>query len=197
MDVTKLSYEKMVEDALRGVLRQALKITEAQGLPGSHHFYITFDTTHPGVKMADTLRTQHPNEMTIVLQHQFADLKVSQDLFEITLSFNGVNQRLVVPFSAVTAFADPHAKFGLQFHVEFEERTAADEELDMEDDDAGDPDSRDDDRAPVDDAVPLDSAKVTRQVKNRKPQLRTVTPDGEEPADTASKVVTLDAFRKK
>src|SRR5687768_4477919 len=85
MDVTKLSYEKMVEDALRGVLRQALKITEAQGLPGSHHFYITFDTTHPGVKIADTLKAQHPTEMTIVLQHQFWDLKVAQDTFEITL----------------------------------------------------------------------------------------------------------------
>jgi len=195
MDVTKLSYEKMVEDALRGVLRQALKITEAQGLPGSHHFYITFDTTHPGVKMADTLKAQHPNEMTIVLQHQFWDLKVDQDLFEITLSFNGVNQRLVVPFAAVTAFADPHAKFGLQFHVEFEERTAADEELDM-DDDAGDPSSHDD-REAVEEIVPLDSAKVTRQVKNRKPQLRTVAAADDDSAEGASKVVTLDAFRKK
>src|SRR6266850_4462029 len=90
MNVTKLSYEKMVEDALRGVLRQALQITAAQGLPGSHHFYITFDTTHPGVKIADTLKTQHPSEMTIVLQHQFWDLKVAQDQFEITLSFSGV-----------------------------------------------------------------------------------------------------------
>ena len=196
MDVTKLSYEKMVEDALRGVLRQALKITEAQGLPGSHHFYITFDTTHPGVKMADTLKAQHPNEMTIVLQHQFWDLKVNQDLFEITLSFNGVNQRLIVPFAAVTAFADPHAKFGLQFHVEFEERTAADEELDM-DDDAGDPSPHNERAAPAEDTVPLDSAKVTRQVKNRKPQLRTVTSEGDDAPEGASKVVTLDAFRKK
>ncbi len=197
MDVTKLSYEKMVEDALRGVLRQALKITEAQGLPGSHHFYITFDTTHPGVKIADTLKTQHPNEMTIVLQHQFWDLKVSQESFEISLSFSGVTQRLFIPFAAVTAFADPHAKFGLQFHVEFEERTAADEELDMEDDDAGDPPLHDDDE-PREDAVPLDSAKVTRQAKGSRkvPQLRPVasTP---ETAEGASKVVTLDAFRKK
>jgi hypothetical protein len=193
MDVTKLSYEKMVEDALRGVLRQALKITEAQGLPGSHHFYITFDTTHPGVKMADTLKAQHPNEMTIVLQHQFWDLKVAQDGFEITLSFSGVSQRMVIPFAAVTAFADPHAKFGLQFHVEFEERTAADEELDM-DDDAGDPSSTPD---PEDDSVPLDSAKVTRQIKGRKPQLRPVATAADTPADGGSKVVTLDAFRKK
>ena len=186
MNVTKLSYEKMVEDALRGVLRQALQITAAQGLPGSHHFYITFDTTHPGVKIADTLKAQHPNEMTIVLQHQFWDLKVGQEQFEITLSFSGISQRLVIPFAAVTAFADPHAKFGLQFHVEFDERTAADEELDMEDD-------QDD----AEEGVPLDSAKVSRQMKGRKaPQLRTV-PDDEGSADEGGKVVTLDAFRKK
>jgi len=193
MSVTKLSYEKMVEDALRGVLRQALQITAAQGLPGSHHFYITFDTTHPGVKIADTLKTQHPNEMTIVLQHQFWDLKVTQELFEITLSFSGVSQRLLIPFAAVTAFADPHAKFGLQFHVEFEERTAADEELDMEDDDA-----QDDQHSDNSDSVPVDSAKVGRQIKGqgRKPSpLRAVS--SPEDADDSSKVVTLDKFRKK
>jgi hypothetical protein len=201
MTVTKLSYEKMVEDALRGVLRQALQITAAQGLPGSHHFYITFDTTHPGVKIADTLKAQHPSEMTIVLQHQFWDLKVSQELFEITLSFSGVSQRLIVPFAAVTAFADPHAKFGLQFHVEFEERTAADEELDMEDDE------EETERPRSGDSVPLDSAKVSRQLKGRKaPQLRSVDdtrPDAPHGASEGSeggdsgKVVTLDAFRKK
>lgn len=197
MTVTKLSYEKMVEDALRGVLRQALQITAAQGLPGSHHFYITFDTTHPDVKIADTLRAQHPNEMTIVLQHQFWDLKVQQDLFEITLSFSGVSQRLIIPFAAVTAFADPHAKFGLQFHVEFEERTAADEELDMEDDEEEDEEDVIEEHQPV----PLDSAKVTQQMKGRKaPQLRPVASatDGNSTSEGGSdKVVTLDAFRKK
>jgi hypothetical protein len=191
MSVTKLSYEKMVEDALRGVLRQALQITAAQGLPGSHHFYITFDTTHPDVKIADTLHTQHPTEMTIVLQHQFWDLKVQQDLFEITLSFSGVSQKLIVPFAAVTAFADPHAKFGLQFHVEFEERTAADEELDMEDEDT--------DETEEQQPVPLDSAKVSQQMKGRKPpQLRPVASATDGSGEGGSdKVVTLDAFRKK
>jgi hypothetical protein len=190
MSVTKLSYEKMVEDALRGVLRQALQITAAQGLPGSHHFYITFDTTHPGVKIADTLKAQHPSEMTIVLQHQFWDLKVGQEQFEITLSFSGVSQRLLIPFAAVTAFADPHAKFGLQFHVEFEERTAADEELDMDDDE---------DTPEETPSMPLDSAKVSRQMKGRKaPQLRAVAdPEGEDKAGGTGKIVTLDAFRKK
>src|ERR1700750_2510729 len=156
MEITQLSYERMVEDALRGVLRQALKITEKQGLPGQHHFYITFDTTAPGVQIAPSLKALHPKEMTIVLQHQFWDLQVLDEHFEITLSFNGVSQRLFIPFAAVTAFADPHAKFGLQFHVEFEERTGADEDADAEDD-ASDP--------PLDDAMPVDSAKVAKRMK--------------------------------
>lgn len=195
MEVTSLSYERMVEDALRGVLRQALKITEAQGLPGPHHFYITFDTTHPGLKIAPSLKALHPNEMTIVLQHQFWDLVVGDERFEITLSFSGVSQRLSVPFSAVTAFADPHAKFGLQFHVEFEERS------EDEDDDAGDPPL--DDEAPADTGQ-LDSIQVTQQLKNARkggaarPPLKTVKAGNEaEDAGAASKIVTLDAFRKK
>lgn len=184
----------MVEDALRGVLRQALKITEAQGLPGAHHFYITFDTTHPGLKIAPSLKALHPNEMTIVLQHQFWDLNVGDDRFEITLSFSGVSQRLSIPFAAVTAFADPHAKFGLQFHVEFEEH------VEDEDDDAGDPPL--DDEASGDTAQ-VDSIQVTQQFKNarktgaNRPPLKTVQPEGETGDDTANKVVTLDAFRKK
>jgi len=141
------------------------------------------------VKIADTLRAQHPNEMTIVLQHQFWDLKVQQDLFEITLSFSGISQRLIIPFAAVTAFADPHAKFGLQFHVEFEERTAADEELDMEDQEETEEEQQ---------PVPLDSAKVSQQMKGRKaPQLRPVASASDDTPPGSDKVVTLDAFRKK
>ena len=190
MEITSLSYERMVEDALRGVLRQALEITQSQGLPGAHHFYITFDTTHPGVDIAASLHALHPSEMTIVLQHQFWDLKVLEEHFEITLSFSGVSQRLSIPFAAVTAFADPHAKFGLQFHVEFEEQTDSEDE---DDDDAGDP--------PVDDALAIDSAKVTQRLKTAR-----VTPAAQSaPAAKKSavadegpgKVVTLDAFRKK
>lgn len=184
----------MVEDALRGVLRQALKITEAQGLPGAHHFYVTFDTTHPGLRIAPSLKALHPNEMTIVLQHQFWDLVVGEDRFEITLSFSGVSQRLSIPFAAVTAFADPHAKFGLQFHVEFEERS------EEEDDDAGDPPL--DDEAPAETAH-MDSIQVTQQLKNARkaggsrPPLKTVKSEGEPAEPPAGKVVTLDAFRKK
>jgi len=190
MDITSLSYERMVEDALRGVLREALKITAAQGLPGQHHFYVTFDTTAPGVDIAASLRALHPNEMTIVLQHQFWDLQVSDDYFEITLSFNGVSQRLHIPFAAVTAFADPHAKFGLQFHVEFEERTGADEDADAENDDTDEP--------PMNDALPVDSANVSQRLKNTRKAPATPPLAAEDGDDSGSaKVVTLDAFRKK
>ena len=193
MDITTLSYERMVEDALRGVLRESLKITAAQGLPGAHHFYVTFDTTAPDVQISASLKALHPNEMTIVLQHQFWDLQVLDEHFEITLSFNGVSQRLSIPFAAVTAFADPHAKFGLQFHVEFEERTGADEDADAENDDAGDP--------PTNDVLPVDSSKVSQRFKGGRkspPQgttLAAVKSTSDE--DETGKVVTLDAFRKK
>jgi len=194
MDITTLSYERMVEDALRGVLRQALHITQAQGLPGQHHFYITFETTHPGVDIAASLKAMHPNEMTIVLQHQFWDLKVFEDYFEITLSFSGVQQRLVIPFAAVTAFADPHAKFGLQFHVEFEEQTDEDGEETDEDDDAGDPSA--DDAVP-NGGMPVDSAQVSKRLKTSRKTggLAVVKPAGQDGGE--DNVVTLDAFRKK
>ena len=110
-----LRYDKMVETALRGVVREALARTAASGLPGTHHFYITFKTRWPGVKIADALVQQYPEEMTIVLEHQFWDLDVEEDRFAVTLSFQGRTERLNVPFEAVTSFTDPSVKFGLQF----------------------------------------------------------------------------------
>jgi len=121
MSQGSLRYDKMVENALRGVLREALTLTVKQGLPGAHHFYITFRTRHPGVVIPDHVRARYPEEMTIVLQHQFWGLDVTDSYFEVTLSFNRVNERLHVPFAAVTAFADPSAKFGLQFQVDITE----------------------------------------------------------------------------
>jgi len=107
----------MVEDALRGVLREALTVC-LNGMPGDHHFYITFRTRHPDVDIADYIRARYPDEMTIVLQHQFWGLEVTPEWFEVTLSFNRINERLHIPFSAVTAFADPSVKFGLQFQAD-------------------------------------------------------------------------------
>ncbi|MFD2232228.1 SspB family protein [Phaeospirillum tilakii] len=110
-----LRYDKMVEEALRSVVRESLSFAAENGLPGDHHFYITFRTHLPGVAVPDYARARHPEEMTIVLQHQFWDLTVDHERFAVTLSFSGKSERLEIPFSAVTGFADPSAKFGLQF----------------------------------------------------------------------------------
>lgn len=110
-----LSYERLVEDALRGVMRRALEIVAEQGLPGDHHFHITFRTDSPGVEMPKALRLQYPEEMTIVLQHMFWDLLVGGESFSVALSFNTIRQALVVPFDAVTIFQDRSVGFVLQF----------------------------------------------------------------------------------
>lgn len=112
-----LQYDKMVEAALRDLVRQALEHAARSGLPGNHHFYITFKTGAAGVKLPHRLRVQHPDEMTIVLQHQFWGLEVGPEHFEVTLSFNNVSERLTIPFAALTAFADPSVNFGLQLRA--------------------------------------------------------------------------------
>ena len=110
-----LRYDKMVETALRGVVRESLARAAASGLPGTHHFYITFKTRLPEVKLSDALLQQYPEEMTIVLEHQFWDLEVEEARFAVTLSFQGRPERISIPFEAITAFTDPSVKFGLQF----------------------------------------------------------------------------------
>ena len=110
-----LRYHEMVERAMRGVVREALTEIAENGLPGEHHFYITFRTTAPGVEVSERVRAQNPDEMTIVLQHQFWGLEVADDAFGVTLSFGGVSERLHVPLDAVVGFVDPSVTFGLQF----------------------------------------------------------------------------------
>ena len=105
----------MVEDALRGVVRRALENTIEHGLPGDHHFYITFRTDVSGVVLPDFLRERYPEEMTIILQHQFWDLKVGVFEFGVSLSFDNQVAEMTVPFESLTAFVDPSVKFGLQF----------------------------------------------------------------------------------
>ena len=107
----------MVEAALRGVVREALARTAANGLPGAHHIYITFRTRFQGLSLPDYLATQYPEEMTVVLEHQFWDLEVTEERFSVTLSFQNRPERLTIPFDAITAFADPAVKFGLQFQA--------------------------------------------------------------------------------
>lgn len=116
-----IDFPGLIDHAMREVVRQALVIAEKEGLPGDHHFFLSFKTDFPGVQISDALIARHPQEMTIVLQHQFWDLKVEDDFFTVTLSFNNVPEKLVVPFIALTAFADPSVKFGLQFHAFIDE----------------------------------------------------------------------------
>ena len=115
MDKDSLQYDKMVEAALRGVIRQALAQAAEVGLTGNHHFFLTFKTGHPGVRIPAYLESEFPDEMTIVLQHHFWGLEAGAEAFEVTLSFNDVQERLTVPYAALTAFVDPSVKFGLQF----------------------------------------------------------------------------------
>lgn len=110
-------YDVKVQDALRGVVRQVLTEVAEEGLPGEHHFFVSFSTTAPGVRISDRFREQYAEEMTIVLQHQFWGLKINDDDFEVELSFDNISEKLVIPFVAITGFMDPSTQFGLQFDV--------------------------------------------------------------------------------
>jgi uncharacterized protein len=109
----RLDYETFVAEALRGVVRRSLRLVVRRGLPGQHHFYISVRSNAPGVRLPDRLRAQFPDQITLVLQHQFADLNVDEQGFAVTLSFGGKLERIAVPFTAVTAFVDPSVDFGL------------------------------------------------------------------------------------
>jgi hypothetical protein len=127
----QIRYDILVQDALRSMVRGVLgDVARAKALPGEHHFFITFDTTAEGVRMSSRLRAQYPQEMTVVLQHQFWDMKVTDDAFEVGLSFGGVPEKLTVPFVAIRTFADPSVQFTLQFETlvetaDFDEEAAA------------------------------------------------------------------------
>jgi uncharacterized protein len=168
-----IRYDLLAQAALRGVVRTVLADTAGKGLPGDHHFKITFNTTAPGVKLSDRMRAQYPQTMTVVLQHQFWDLAVNDDAFEVGLSFGGVPERVVVPFEAVTAFFDPSVQFGLQF--ETIEAAAADNAP-----------AKEPDKEP---AVPA----VSKAGPTAEPEPEP-TPDHE---PGGAEVVRLDRFRKK
>ncbi len=178
-----LRYDALVEDALRDVLRRALSYVAERGLPGDHHFYITFRTGHPGVDIPEHLRVRFPNEMTIVLQHQFWGLDVGADAVGVTLTFSDVPERLTIPFAAVTAFADPSVQFGLQFDSSEE---------------GGEP-------MPVMSVMPtsetlpagLPGSGPPRPTKDAAPEAEPTLPPRPDEAQGDAKVVTLDAFRKK
>ncbi len=112
-----IDYEALAQDAMRGVVRTILSRIVRSGLPGDHHFYISFDTLAAGTSISKRLKEKYPEEMTIVLQHRFWDLAVSEERFEVKLTFDGIPERLVVPFSAIKVFFDPSVRYGLQFEA--------------------------------------------------------------------------------
>ncbi len=183
----ELRYDRMVEDALRSVVRRSLIYVSEKGLPGNHHFYITFRTDHAGVDIPKALKDRYPGEMTIVLQHQFWGLEISEREFAVTLSFADVPHRLVVPFASVTAFADPSVRFGLQFDVESLESGKM-------------PAGAEDPAAVLEGARP-DLAATPRddrkEDQDQGAEAAAKQADKDEPDGGAEKIVTLDAFRKK
>lgn len=118
MNEFEINYDKLVEKSLKNVVIEALRIAADEGLPGEHHYYISFKTNHPVARISAQLLNQYPEDMTIVLQHQFANLMLGDTYFEVDLSFSGIPQTLRIPYDAITYFADPHAKFALSFSYE-------------------------------------------------------------------------------
>lgn len=192
-----LRYDLMVQDALKGVVRRILSDAARDGLPGDHHFYVTFRTGAPGVRLSQRLREKHPDEMTIVLQHQFWDLSVSEHAFEVGLSFSGVPERLLVPFDSVTTFYDPSVQFGLKF--ETQDTAAAPETADSPETAPAAP------TALPTKVVPAGLPAAKGKAAERKPEA--AKPGASEaetaPAETkrdeggSAQVVSLDSFRKK
>src|SRR5262245_27021834 len=117
MTVDHIRYDILTQDALRGVVRTVLEDAARNCLPSEHHFYIAFDTRADGLKLSQRMRAQYPEEMTVVLQHQFWDLVVTDEQFEVGLSFGGVPERVVVPFASIKSFVDPSVQFGVQFET--------------------------------------------------------------------------------
>jgi hypothetical protein len=187
MPVDYIRYDLLTQEALRGVVRTVLTDAAKNGLPGEHHFYVTFETRAEGVNISSRLLAQHDTEMTIVLQHQFWDLKVHEDGFEVGLSFNGVPEKLVVPYAAIKGFFDPSVQFGLQFETIPEGATQQ----------PTGPKIVDPARtaAPTTDAPPAvtDEAAKPAAVADKD----TAGEDGPDKPDGGAEVVRLDRFRKK
>ena len=195
MSADQLRYDLLAQDALRGMIRGVLADVARKGLPGDHHFYITFDTRAEGVRLSPRLLDQYPKQMTIVLQHQFWDLKVSDAAFEVGLSFNGVGERLLVPFKAIMAFVDPSVQFALQFEtIEDGEPAAADAST------AG-TQGRSPAKAPNGagvSAIPVTAGKPAAKPRPATEAAPPSPPPDDDPDNAGgAQVVRLDRFRKK
>ncbi|MCA3556096.1 ClpXP protease specificity-enhancing factor SspB [Aestuariivirga sp.] len=168
-----MRYDLLAQNALKGVVREALRIAETQGLPGEHHFYIAFNTRAPGVELSEKIAARYPREMTIVLQHQYWNLKVHDDRFEVEVSFDNVPEHLVIPFDAVKGFLDPAVQFGLQFETQAAPRPREVEQP----------------KPAAAKAEPQPAPAI--QSADGKPEKKGAA------QDEAAKVVSLDQFRKK
>ncbi|ADZ69797.1 SspB family protein [Polymorphum gilvum] len=196
-----LRYDILVQDALRGAVKKILAEVARTGLPGDHHFYIAFDTTAPGVRISSRIRERYPSEMTIVLQHQFWDLAIGEHAFEVGLSFGGVPEKLLIPFSAIKGFFDPSVQFALEFEPgktaeELPEDLleAVGELADVEASAARDL-VRDADKAPAANKTPRKSKRDAAPTKADVAKgEKEATPKASE---AGGEVVSLDAFRKK
>lgn len=165
-----IDYLGFIDEAMRGVVKRGLKQVAKSGLPGNHHFYISFATDYPGVQMSSALKERYPKEITIVIQYQYWDLDVQDTYFSVMLSFNNIPEKLVIPYRALTAFADPSIKFGLQFHHQPTEGVT---DVALED-------------------IPEGEFLVDASFETPSPEA-----GGEEPANGSAEVISLDAFRKK
>ncbi|HXW72769.1 MAG TPA: ClpXP protease specificity-enhancing factor SspB [Methylocella sp.] len=188
MPVDLIRYDLVVQEALRGVIRQVLSDVARSGLPGEHHFSITFRTHARGVRLSSEMRSRYPDEMTIILQHQFWDLSVSQPAFQVGLSFRNVPEVVVVPFEAITRFYDPSVGFELRFILEDGVSVAENGNGQSE---AGGGDM----------PRPLPRAAAATTAQPETPQggeaEGVVTPNQLTDAEAPTKVISIDAFRKK
>lgn len=189
-------YDVLVQNALRGVVRDVLRDVESNGLPGEHHFYIGFKTTAPGVKISNRLLDKYPEEMTIVLQHQFWDLQVREKEFQIQLSFDNVPEKIQIPFVALTGFMDPTTQFGLQFDASAISSMLEDSDKETDAPSLVPAVKAQDDEPINSDEEALDAAEKVRD--NAKPD--DAADDDDETGDAeqvTGEVVQLDAFRQK
>lgn len=186
-----LRYDILIQDALRGAVKKILAEVGRTGLPGDHHFYIAFDTNAPGVRISQRLKERYPQEMTIVLQHQFWDLAIGEHAFEVGLSFGGVPEKLLVPFSAIKGFFDPSVQFALEFDPGKTAEELPEELLEAVEELA----KAEQDQAEAESDAPAEpgGAEVASVETDKAEKPAEKAPVG----DGGGEVVSLDAFRKK
>ena len=194
MAVDQIRYDILAQDALRGVVRKVLADAAKKGLPGEHHFFITFDTHAAGVRLSARMRERYPQEMTIVLQHQFWDLKVADDHFEVGLSFGGVPEKLLVPFAAIKSFVDPSTQFGLQFETLGDDAGAVDAPVQGNSEQATE---RRQDKPQAKARTPERHEAPPATEPSAAPPLQAVAKTPDDPDKRGAEVVRLDRFRKK